>query len=315
MINDQTLQRFQRAKAATTSQRTRLTRVAGAELLDAGIETRGSLQAGILLAELCLADRAAITVTSCDPTNFVTDQAVRVQTDDPLTACLGAQYAGWPIQCDDFFAMGSGPMRLLRGKEEVLKELGLTDSGDHVVGILESDKPPTEAAIAMIAQQCGVDPAGIHLAIAPSTSIAGSVQVVARSIETAMHKLHELKFDVRTIVSAVGFAPLPPPAKPGDTVDGIGRTNDAILYGGRVTLWVDCDDDAIDAVADQVPSHSSSDHGQPFAKVFKQYDYDFYQVDPLLFSPAVVTFHSLRTGRTWTRGETALDVLRESFLT
>ncbi len=58
-----------------------------------------------------------------------------------------------------------------------------------------------------------------------------------------------------------------------------------------------------------VPSSSSGDHGQPFAKVFKQYEYDFYKVDPLLFSPAVVTIHNLRSGRTWTSGRVEPEIL------
>ena len=314
MINEKTLLRFQRAKAETGADHTIMSSISGAEIIDAGIQTRGSLAAGILLAELCMADRAQIAIVPTDSTQYVVDHAVSVRTDDPINSCLGSQYAGWPVQTDDFFAMGSGPMRLFRGKEDVLEELKLSEDGDHVVGVLESDKPPTPSAIELIAQQCDVQPSGVHLAIAPSTSIAGSVQVVARSIETAMHKLHALKFDVSSIVSGAGVAPLPPPAKPGDTVDGIGRTNDAILYGARVTLWVDCDDDKIDAVADQVPSGSSKDHGQPFATIFKQYDYDFYKVDPMLFSPAVVTFHNLRSGRTWNRGTIATDVMKASFL-
>ena len=36
--------------------------------------------------------------------------------------------------------------------------------------------------------------------------------MVARSVETALHKLHELKFDLNQIVSAFGTAPLPPVA-------------------------------------------------------------------------------------------------------
>ena len=154
-----------------------------------------------------------------------------------------------------------------------------------ICGVLEADKLPTPSAIRAIASECGVETELVHLAIAPSTSIAGSLQVVARSVETAMHKLHELQFDVRSIVSATGCAPLPPPAKPGDVVDGIGRTNDAMLYGATVALWADHDDEAIESVIANVPSSSSGDHGQPFAKVFKQYEYDFYKVDPLLFSP------------------------------
>jgi methenyltetrahydromethanopterin cyclohydrolase len=312
MKNAQTIQLFQRAIGTAAAHRMNSLSIAGASVLDAGIDTSGSLAAGILLARLCLADDAQVRLVPSDPNTLVSDNAVYVHTDQPLVACLGSQYAGWPVQTDDYFAMGSGPMRMLRGKEEVLIDLNLTESGAGVVGVLESDTLPTESAIKLIAEQCGVDSTGVHLALAPSTSIAGSVQVVARSIETALHKLHELKFDVRQIVSATGVAPLPPPAK--STVAGIGRTNDAMLYGARVTLWVDCDDEAIDAVAEQVPSSSSADHGRPFAKIFQDYDHDFYRVDPLLFSPAVVTFHSLRSGKTWAHGSIETEVLRQSFL-
>ncbi len=314
MLNHSALDLYQATAGAGAQLRCQSNPVAGAHILDAGINTSGSLQAGIVLARLCMGDRAEISIAPADVDRLATNNAVFVRTDDPLRACLGAQYAGWPIQTDDYFAMGSGPIRMARGREPMLEELGLRESPQRVVGILESDKIPTESAIELIADQCGIEKPHIYLVVAPTASIAGSLQVVARSIETAMHKLHELKFDVRTIVSGTGQAPLPPPAMPGDMVDGIGRTNDAILYGATVTLWVDHEDDAIGAVIDQVPSSASADHGKPFAKIFKQYKYDFYKVDPMLFSPAVVTIHNLRSGRTWTRGMIETEILRQSFL-
>ena len=210
--------------------------------------------------------------------------------------------------------MGSGPMRLLRGQEPVLVKEKLSDTKtDSVCGILESDKLPTESAIATIASECNVQPAKITLGIAPSTSIAGSIQIVSRSIETAMHKLYELEFDVTSIVSATGSAPLPPPAQPGETILGIGRTNDAMLYGANVSMWVDCADEKVESILDQIPSSASPDHGRPFARIFADYNHDFYQVDPSLFSPAVVAIHNLRTGRTFAAGRIVTDVLRESF--
>ncbi len=314
MLNQRTLKLFDAIVADAEAERMRVTTISGATILDAGLKTRGSLNAGLSLARLCLADLATVSLVPCDPQTFSSSNAVWVTTDEPLRACLGAQYAGWPVQTDDFFAMGSGPMRAKRGREETLVELGLTEQSESVVGVLESDKLPSPSTIALIAEQCSVKESEVRLAVAPSTSIAGSIQVVARAIETSMHKLHELKFDVRSIVSASGIAPLAPPAKPGDTVGGIGRTNDAILYGATVSLWVDCDDDMIEQVASKVPSASSSDHGQPFAKVFKQYDYDFYKVDPMLFSPAVVVVHNLKSGRTWVHGKIEPSVLRQSFL-
>ena len=313
MINTQTAQHFSQVFDSPTYLGCLASESSGAKIIDAGVNCGGGLEAGLFLAQLCMGGLAKVRLTSISEAEYGVAQGVWVQTDQPILSCLGCQYAGWPVQTDDFFAMGSGPMRLARGREEVLGALKLSESVDVTVGVLESEVLPTEGALRRIADDCGVTLDALRIAVAPSTSIAGSIQVVARSIETALHKMHELKFDVSTIVSATGIAPLPPPAKRGDIVNGIGRTNDAILYGATVTLWVDHDDDEIDDLIERVPSSASPDHGQPFATIFKQYDYDFYKVDPLLFSPARVVVHNLRTGRTFQAGRIANGLLRESF--
>jgi len=312
MINTQTAQHFSQVFDSPTYLGCLTSESSGAKIIDAGVNCGGGLEAGLFLAQLCMGGLAKVRLTSISEAEYGVSQGVWVQTDQPIMSCLGCQYAGWPVQTDDFFAMGSGPMRLARGREEVLGELKLSESVDVSVGVLESEVLPTEAALRRIADDCGVTLDALRIAVAPSTSIAGSIQVVARSVETALHKMHELKFDVSTIVSATGIAPLLPPAKRGDIVNGIGRTNDSILYGATVTLWVDHDDDELDDVIERVPSTASPDHGQPFAKIFKQYDYDFYKVDPLLFSPARVVVHNLRTGRTFHAGRIANGLLRES---
>lgn len=286
--------------------------IGGATVIDAGVGVSGSLQAGLWMARVCLGDAALVELASEDADRYASDTAVRVQTDWPLEACLGGQYAGWPVSIDDYFAMASGPMRMARGREEMLLQLGLRESASEVAGVLEATSLPPAAVIEAMAQQCGVEPRGLALLVAPAGSLAGSIQVVARSVETAMHKLHVLGFDVRCVYSAAGTAPLGAPARPDDIVGGIGRTNDAILYGGRVTLWVDCDQAAVDAVAEAVPSSASKDHGRPFAAIFKDYDHDFYQVDPLLFSPAVVSIVNRRSGISRLHGRIETDVLRAS---
>ncbi len=306
---------FANSLRRTTDLRCTATQSAGATVLDCGVHERGSLQAGVILARLCLGDHADVRLAPAE-TDMVSDMAVTVSTDHPIAACLGGQYAGWPVAVDKFFAMASGPMRMLRGREELLQHLQLivpAHDQTHAVGVLESAELPGAPVIDEIANACGVPAARVSLGVASVTSIAGCVQVVSRSVETALHKLHALDFDVTTVASATGIAPLPPCARPGDTVGGIGRTNDAMLYGARVTLWIDAPDEQIDIVASKIPSESSADYGQPFAKIFKQYDYDFYKVDPMLFSPAVVTIHSLASGRTWRTGRLAPEILRASF--
>ena len=41
---------------------------------------------------------------------------VQVVTDHPVQSCLASQYAGWAISEGKYFAMGSGPMRAVRGR-------------------------------------------------------------------------------------------------------------------------------------------------------------------------------------------------------
>lgn len=282
----------------------------GAHLLDFGVRTKGGLAAGLELARITLAGRAEVSITSGDRT-ISPGPWVQVATDHPVEACMMAQYAGWPVQHGKFFAMGSGPMRTRRGREDLLIHMQAQDPQSLAVGSLECDKLPDCDIAEMMATQCDVLPAELWLAVAPTRSIAGCVQVVARSVETCLHKLHSLGFDLAQVHNAFGIAPVPPPTP--DFILGIGRTNDAILYSGLVTLWIDGDDDQISAAGPKLPSNSSSDYGLPFAGIFKRYDNDFYKVDPGLFSPAAVTLINLRSGRSWSFGSVRPDLIASSF--
>jgi methenyltetrahydromethanopterin cyclohydrolase len=236
---------------------------------------------------------------------------VQVATDHPVASCLASQYAGWQLALGEFFAMGSGPMRAASGSEAVFNDIGFREEAEGVVGVLEGRAIPTPEVVAMVAELCRVAPRGVTLLIAPTASLAGGVQVVARSVETGLHKLHELGFDLSRVVSAFGSAPLPPVA--GDDLAAIGRTNDAILYGARVVLEVSGDDASLDAIGPKVPSSSSRDHGEPFAAVFARYNHDFYAVDPHLFSPAEVVFRNVETGNAFAFGRVEPEILARSF--
>jgi methenyltetrahydromethanopterin cyclohydrolase len=282
----------------------------GGRLVDCGIHVRGGLLAGVALARVCMAGLAEVNLVPGEVAGH-SCPFVQVATDHPVAACLASQYAGWALSEGKFFAMGSGPMRAARGREKVFEKIGYHEETDLVVGVLEGRKMPTPGVIATIAAECRVAPSCVTLLAAPTASLAGGVQIVARSVETALHKLSELEFDLARVQSAFGFAPLPPVAA--DDLAAIGRTNDSILYGARVTLFVTGDDDTLAAVGPKVPSSSSHDHGEPFAAIFARYHNDFYAVDPHLFSPAEVVFQNVDTGRVHAFGRTAHDVLVRSF--
>jgi methenyltetrahydromethanopterin cyclohydrolase len=284
----------------------------GGRYIDCGIEARGGLLAGLDLARVCLGDLAQVSFVP----GQIGDQAhmmVQVVTDHPIQACLASQYAGWALQDGKFFAMGSGPMRAVAGTEAIYGVVGFHESADAVVGVLETRKPPLPAILAKIAGACRIESAKVTVLAAPTASLAGGVQIVARSVETALHKLAELGFDLARIVSAHGTAPLPPVAA--NDLSAVGRTNDAILYGARVSLAVTGDDASLEAIGPQIPASASADHGEPFAKIFARYNHDFYAVDPHLFSPAEVVLQNIDTGKVHTFGHVRPDVLLQSFNT
>jgi methenyltetrahydromethanopterin cyclohydrolase len=283
---------------------------AGARILDCGVKSEGGLQAGLGLAKVCLAGQAEVSLVPGD-VDGLPCPLVQVATDHPLMACLASQYAGWQIEVEKFFAMGSGPMRAAYGKEELFQHIPGRETPPMAVGVLETRKLPDEAVIAFFSERLKLPANKLTLLVAPAFSLAGSLQVVARSLETALHKLHELKFDLRKVVAGFGAAPLPPVAT--NELHAIGRTNDAILYGGEVIIWVRADDDELAEIGPKVPSTASPDHGAPFAEIFARYDHDFYRVDPMLFSPAAVVFNNMQTGRSHSFGHTAPEVLRRSF--
>jgi methenyltetrahydromethanopterin cyclohydrolase len=290
-------------------------RIAGALVIDCGIDVLGGLEAGRRLAEICLAGGGEVQITAGALTPGASESAdgplVVVRTDQPVAACMAAQYAGWQISREGYFAMGSGPMRAAAAKEELLAHIGHSEQTDVAVGVLETARLPTAEVCRYIAQECHVSVERLTLLAAPTASMAGTVQVVARSVETALHKLHELRFDLRRVVSGLGSAPLPPIAA--NDLAGVGRTNDAVLYGGQVTLWVTGDDASLQEIGPQVPSSASPDHGVPFIEIFERYGRDFYQIDPRLFSPAVVTLMNVDTGRSFRYGRLAPEVLQRSF--
>jgi methenyltetrahydromethanopterin cyclohydrolase len=284
--------------------------VGGARVLDCGVKTEGGVQAGLALARVCLAGQAEVALVPGEVIGVLCPQ-VQVATDHAVLACMAAQYAGWQIEAGKFFAMGSGPMRAAYGKEELFDHIPGREQAPVAVGVLESRKLPDQAVIDFLCERLGLPPNKLTLLVAPSFSLAGSLQVVARSLETALHKLHELHFDLAQVASGYGVAPLPPVAT--DELHAIGRTNDAILYGGRVTIWVRADDRLLAELGPKVPSSASPDHGAPFAEIFARYNHDFYKVDPLLFSPAQVVFHNLKTGKSHIFGHMAPEVLQRSF--
>src|ERR671911_1853819 len=262
----------------------------GTRLIDCGGQAAGGFEAGRRFAEICMAGLGTVAYAP-----LVLDgrwlPALTVTTDLPALACLGAQYAGWRLDHEGYFAMASGPGRALIRAEELYDDLDADEHAGAAVLCLETREPPPAAVADFVAQRAGVPASALTLLMAPTASVAGSVQIAARVVETALHKLHELDFDVRRGVAGYRRCPLPPGA--GGDMEAIRRTHHAVLYGGQVHLTVEADDDdALRDLVGRLPASASTDYGEPFGKVLKNANFDFYAIDPLLFSPAQIRLTS-----------------------
>ncbi len=284
----------------------------GARVIDAGIDAPGGFGAGLMLSELCMGGLGRVSYAPLVIAGE-TWPGLQVWTDHPAEACMASQYAGWAINPGGFFAMGSGPLRAhARVERELFAKLGYVETASRGVLVLEGRTMPTDDVASWVAEKSGVAASALTFAIAPTASLAGGVQIVARTIETGLHKMDALGFDVRRVVSGMGTAPLAPTAR--SDMRAIGRTNDCVLYGSQARFVVRAEDDELARLAGRLPSSASKDYGTPFYDVFKRYDSDFYKIDPMLFSPAEVWLTSATSGQTFHAGALNPDVLRASLL-
>jgi methenyltetrahydromethanopterin cyclohydrolase len=286
----------------------------GETLIDAGAKQRGGVEAGLRIAEICMGGLGAVRLTTDDATPRW-PWTIAVSSSQPVIACLASQYAGWSLAHgtgkDAFFALGSGPARALAQKEALFEDIGYRDQADVATLVIEGGRPPPPEILDKVTSDCGVAPSALTVIYAPTQSLAGATQVVARVLEVALHKAHELKFPLDRIVDGMGAAPLSPPHP--DFVTAMGRTNDAIIYGGRAQLYVTGPAEDAKGLAEALPSRASRDFGAPFAQIFKRFHGDFYAIDPMLFSPAEVIVTAIESGESFHAGAVHHGLLDASF--
>lgn len=286
----------------------------GETVIDAGSRTAGSIAAGLRIAEICMGALGTIAVAPSSMTPHW-PWTVTVRSSHPVIACLASQYAGWKLSHGTgkqaFMALGSGPGRAIARQEPLFAEIGYADRAETATLVLEAGAPPPREVVEKVAAACAMSPDRLTFIFAPTQSLAGSVQVVARVLEVALHKAHELRFPLAQIVDGMGAAPLCPPHP--DFVTAMGRTNDAIIYAGRVQLFVTGPAGDARALAEALPSKHSRDYGRPFAETFKKFKGDFYAIDPMLFAPAEAIVTALETGESFHSGRIDPDLLDAAF--
>jgi methenyltetrahydromethanopterin cyclohydrolase len=283
----------------------------GAIIIDAGIKTKGGFIAGKYLSEVCLGGLATLRI---DQSNFkgLNLPTVHLYSDFPVISTLGSQFAGWNLKHKEGSTLGSGPARAIALKPKKLyQDIQYSDQSKQTMVVLETDKTPPREVITQISEKCNVKTEDVYVLAAPTSSIAGSVQISARVLEVGIHRLYHLGFPVTHIKYGEAKAPIAP-IHP-KSVKAMGRTNDMIMYGGTVTLFVDSPDNLdYNDYLGKATTNKSKDYGKPFFEIFKAAEYDFYKVDPGMFSVAELTINDLQTGRTYHSGEINSDILKKS---
>ena len=287
----------------------------GSTVLDCGVNVAGSFKAGELYTKICLGGLAdvGISIPGDLSENFAIP-SVKIKTDFPAISTLGAQKAGWSVSVGDFFALGSGPARALALKPaETYEAIDYKDDADIAILTLEADKLPGAEVAESIAKDCGVKTEDVYLLVAPTSSLVGSIQIAGRVVENGTYKMLEfLDFDVKKVKHAAGIAPIAP-IDP-DGLKAMGKTNDAVLFGGRTYYYIESEEgDDIKTLADQLPSSSSEGYGKPFFDVFKEAEFDFYKIDKGMFAPAEVVINDIRTGKMFRAGGVNVELLKKSF--
>ena len=287
----------------------------GATVLDCGVNVDGSFKAGELYTKVCLGGLADVGISiPGDLSEKFALPSVKIKTDFPSISTLGSQKAGWSVSVGDFFALGSGPARALALKPgETYEAIDYKDDADIAILALESDVLPGEDVADVIAKECNVDASNVYLLVAPTSSLVGSIQIAGRVVENGTYKMMEfINFDVKKIKHAAGIAPIAP-VDP-DGLKAMGKTNDAVLFGGRTYYYVESEEGVdIASVAAQLPSSAADGYGKPFFDVFKEAGFDFYKIDKGMFAPAEVVMNDLTTGKLYKEGYVNADLLKKSF--
>lgn len=276
-----------------------------ATVLDFGVHTDGGIEAGLLLAEMQTAGMATVQ-TRMDEVAGAPFPHVELATDHPALSLLCSQKAGWELAVDGFEGLGSGPARALVAEEEEFRRVGYTDAFDLTVLTVEAAELPDEAVAEHVAEVAGVETSGVFLPTYATGSLTGSVATAARAAELAVFRLSELGYDPLDLVSAAASAPVAPVGY--DEATAIGRTNDALSYGGRVHLTVREEFDRFD----EIVSTAGAEYGTTFGEIFDGAEWDFSELPMDLFGPAQVTV-DVADGPTHVFGETDEDLLADSF--
>ena len=289
----------------------KISEVNDATIIDCGIESEGSISAGLLFTKISL---GGITKVNLD---FPGDEknplmTMRVETSHPVLATIGCQAASWNINKDDFFGMACGPGRAVAQKpSKSYKLINYKDEAKQAVLCIEADKLPTDKVIDYLAEKCKVAKNDLTILMIKTNCIVEYLQMAARAIELGVFKLVEqLGYPQERILHAVGTGVVAPMTNDIDLSND--RVNNALIYGTRLYLIINsAETDNLNELVKQIPSASSPSFGRKFLELFTEANGDFSKFDLNLLAPSEVILNDIRTGKIYKAGKMDLSFIIE----
>lgn len=283
----------------------------GATVIDMGQRAPGSWQAGLYFTRITLGGLADVGFDT-----FMLGKtrlpAIRVMVNQPLIACMGCQVAGWVLAQEADAPILSGPARTLNTPPDHHVVLsGYRDRHHEAVVTVQMSRPVSEAMATTIATACGILPENLYILASRHACMVSTIQVPARGIEVAMHRLDLAGFDLRTIRHAWTCAPIPPLVD--DELTAMGTINDALYYGGEVGLYVEGTDELLADLAPRVVTAVSPLARRPFAVLYRDAGFDFHAIPKDAHTPAILHLTNINTGHTFSAGHFDFEVLERSF--
>ena len=286
----------------------------GSTVIDLGQNYRGSWEAARIMAEILFGGIGGVDYTTFpEKIGDIYYPAVDVRVDHSILSLAGCDISGWELSPGDFAPILAGPGRTLGRKEEdwLEKYSDYEDKHHEAIITIESKDPINEKWAEKLRKACSVEAEDLYILVAPSSSLACSVQVASRILEQTLHRMVEEDFNLDSIIQAEGICVIPPCID--NELIAMGRLNDVLIYGGQSIFTVDWEDEKIENVINKITSDKSSVYGRPFKEIFNEAGRDFYQVPMEIYSPAKVVIVNTRSGKIHKAGKFNLEILEQSF--
>ena len=300
----------------------------GTTVVDAGVNASGGYGAAEYATRVALCGYGEARITAVR-VGEIALPALMAYTD--LPAVIAISFYVWPGVIPPphagepgFKAWVSGPGKArVQFPDKVYSKLDYRDEGDVAVLVVQprGRELPDESVAERLAEACGVDPSDLYLLVTPSSSVAGSAQVSARTMEDGFWRLTEfygISYD--RVEVAMTVTPISPTC---DRVflEPTPWADDMIRHGGFFHAWVrSVEGEDLQKMAEEmVVENNPASFGKSFYRVavveraYIHPDYDLERVarEGRGFVVAEVCLYDLRTGRMYRAGRLHGNILEK----